>query len=223
MGMRRGVLRCFVPGGHQFPPLRNPSLHMTGPLPIDPNELQVLRRSMHRFATLQLGDAQQAEDAVQEALLGAFKNQQAYAGKASLKTWVFAILKFKIADALRSRHRTESLHAPVGDEDDNADLLELFNHKGMWDADERPAGWGSPAHALESKQFWTVFELCLDGLPPQQSRAFMMREYVGLEAAQVCAELGITSNNLHVTLHRARLRLRECLENRWFATGGAPC
>lgn len=196
---------------------------MTGPLSIDSNELQVLRRSMHRFASLQLGDAQQAEDAVQEALLGAFKNQQAYAGKASLKTWVFAILKFKIADALRSRHRMQSLNTPVGDEDESADLLELFDQKGMWDADERPADWGSPTHSLENKQFWKIFELCLDGLPPQQCRAFMMREYVGLEPGEVCSELGITNNNLHVTLHRARLRLRECLENRWFSTGGAAC
>lgn len=44
----------------------------------------------------------------------------------------------------------------------------------------------------------------------------MMREYVGLDAREVCSEVGITSTNLKVMLHRARLRLRECLEDRWF-------
>ena len=190
---------------------------------LDSNELSALRRSMHRFATLQLGDEQWAEDAVQEALIGAFKNQAAYAGKASLKTWVFAILKHKIADVLRSRQRIDSVNFVVGKEDEEADLLELFDHNGMWDADERPASWGSPTSALEDKQFWRVFEVCLDGLPAQQGRAFLMREYVGLEPSEVCAELDISTSNLHVMLHRARLRLRECLENRWFSRGGATC
>lgn len=191
--------------------------------PMDNEELHALRRSMHRFATLQLGDAQWAEDAVQEALLGAFKNQTTYAGKASLKTWVFAILKNKIADLLRSRQRLVSTQVLVGDADEEADLGELFDHRGMWAADEHPAGWGNPTSALEDKQFWKVFELCLDRLPPQQGRAFMMREYVGLDTGEVCAELGLTSTHLHVVLHRARLRLRECLENRWFVTGAATC
>lgn len=189
----------------------------------DAPEIRELRRSMHRFATLQLGDAQWAEDAVQDALMGAFKNQAAYAGKASLKTWVFAILKHKIADVLRSRQRLGSTQVPVGDADEEADLTELFDQRGMWAADEHPAGWGNPTAALQNKQFWKVFELCLDGLPPQQGRAFMMREYVGLDTSEVCAELGITTTNLHVVLHRARLRLRECLENRWFTAGAAPC
>ncbi|MCY1367808.1 RNA polymerase sigma-70 factor [compost metagenome] len=65
-----------------------------------------------------------------------------------------------------------------------------------------------------------MFELCLEGLPGQQGRVFMMREYIGLDAREICAEVGITSTNLNVMLHRARLRLRECLENRWFAQGG---
>ena len=190
---------------------------------LDSSELGTLRRSMHRFATLQLGDAQSAEDAVQEALMGAFKNQEAYAGKASLKTWVFAILKHKIADVLRSRQRTQSTYVQIGEGDEEADLSELFDSRGHWDSDEHPASWGNPTSSLEDKQFWKVFELCLDGLPPQQGRAFMMREYVGLEPAEVCTALAISTTNLHVMLHRARLRLRECLENRWFTHGGAPC
>ena len=43
-----------------------------------------------------------------------------------------------------------------------------------------------------------------------------MRERLELETAEICAALGITSNNCFVILHRARLGLRVCLENRWF-------
>jgi RNA polymerase sigma-70 factor (TIGR02943 family) len=192
---------------------------------LDSAELSALRGKMVKFASLQLGDPHLAEDAVQEALIAAFKNTAAYAGKASLKTWVFAILKNKITDILRSRQRQRlvSILQPAGDADEEADLSELFNSRGMWEADERPATWGNPTETLQDKQFWTVFELCLDGLPGQQARVFMMREYVGLETPEICSEVGITASNLNVMLHRARLRLRECLEDRWFAQGAASC
>lgn len=187
---------------------------------VDPGELSALRGKMLKFAALQLGDAQLAEDAVQEALLGAFKNTATFAGKASLKTWVFAILKHKITDILRHKQRHVSSQQVVGDADEEADLNELFDARGMWESDERPATWGNPTESLHDKQFWKVFELCLEGLPGQQARVFMMREYIGLDAREICTEVGITSTNLNVMLHRSRLRLRECLENRWFAQGG---
>jgi len=45
----------------------------------------------------------------------------------------------------------------------------------------------------------------------------MMREFVGLDSAEICKAVGLTMTNLHVLLHRARLRLRACLEQHWFA------
>ena len=63
---------------------------------IDAQFLEVLRLQMHKFATQQLSDSDLAEDAVQEALVGALKNVNSFTGRASLKTWVFAILKNKI-------------------------------------------------------------------------------------------------------------------------------
>jgi RNA polymerase sigma-70 factor (ECF subfamily) len=47
-----------------------------------------------------------------------------------------------------------------------------------------------------------------------------MRELIGLEPEEVCKESGISASNYWVTMHRARLRLRECLEQRWFSPGG---
>jgi RNA polymerase sigma-70 factor (ECF subfamily) len=156
---------------------------------VDSTELTALRGKMVKFASMQLGDQQLAEDAVQEALMGAFKNTAAYAGKASLKTWVFAILKNKISDILRQRHRQHlvSTHQQMGDADEDADLSELFNGRGMWESDERPATWGNPTETLQDKQFWKVFELCLEGLPGQQAKVFMMREYVAWMRARSAA------------------------------------
>ncbi len=181
--------------------------------------LEDIRRQMLRFATLQLGDAHQAEDAVQEALIGALKNATSFGGRAALKTWIFAILKNKIADTLRQKQRTVNASSLLREEDEDEDFSELFDRKGFWQPDERPVAWGSPELALREGQFWRVFEACLDGLPPKQARVFMMREFIELDADEICAAVDLTTSNLHVLLHRSRLRLRECIENKWYLEG----
>lgn len=189
----------------------------------DTTFLNDLRRQMLRFAMLQLSNPHLAEDAVQEALLGALKNAGSFAGRAALKTWVFAILKNKIADTLRRKQRLVDASSLLREDDEEEDLSELFDQKGHWLKDERPATWGNPQDALRQSQFWQVFEICLEKLPGSQARVFMMKEFVELDAPEICAAVGITTSNLHVMLHRSRLRLRECLENNWFVKEERAC
>ncbi len=51
----------------------------------------------------------------------------------------------------------------------------------------------------------------------------MMREFVELDTEEICTSLELSVTNLHVILHRARLRLRECMENKWFVEGECEC
>jgi RNA polymerase sigma-70 factor (ECF subfamily) len=187
--------------------------------------LEDLRRQMLKFATLQLNDPDLAEDAVQEALIGALKNARTFRGSAALKTWVFAILKNKIADTLRQRQRlvyAGSLSRAGGDEEDGGEAS-LFDTRGFWHPHERPLDWGDPESSFHQDDFWRVFTACLDGLPPRQARVLMMREFIELDTEEICRSIDMTVTNLHVTLHRARLRLRECLENHWFSGDSRPC
>ena len=197
----------------------------TGATLADPAFLEELRRQMLRFATLQLNDEHLAEDAVQDALIGALKNARSFRGTAALKTWVFAILKNKIADTLRQRQRLVYAGSLLANDEVEEDTItpSLFEIRGAWRNEERPQEWGDPESAFGKAEFWKVFTACLDGLPPRQARVLMMREFVELESDEICATVGITVTNLHVTLHRARLRLRECLENHWFAEGAQSC
>jgi RNA polymerase sigma-70 factor (ECF subfamily) len=191
----------------------------------DAGFLEDLRRQMLKFATLQLNDPDLAEDAVQEALIGALKNARSFRGSAALKTWVFAILKNKIADTLRQRQRlvyAGSLLKAGEDEEDGGEAS-LFDTRGFWQPHERPLDWGDPESSFHQSDFWRVFTACLDGLPPRQARVLMMREFVELETEEICRSVDMTVTNLHVTLHRARLRLRECLEDHWFAGDARPC
>jgi len=65
-----------------------------------------------------------------------------------------------------------------------------------------------------------MMAFCLEKLPPNTARVFVMREVMELESDEICAELTITANNLWVILYRARMALRECLEKNWFEGEG---
>ncbi|MBB3063636.1 RNA polymerase factor sigma-70 [Microbulbifer rhizosphaerae] len=185
----------------------------------DETFLRELREQMHRFASVQLGDAHLAEDAVQEALMGAMKNAHSFGGRSALKSWVFAILKNKIADILRGRNRVVEASSLLREHEGESDFDELFDRRGHWYAQERPAHWADPESAVHDKHFWRIFETCLNHLPVRQARVFMMREFIELESREICEAAQISVSNLNVMLHRARLRLRECLENNWFSRG----
>lgn len=189
------------------------------PLLMDEQFLEGVRRQMLAFATLQLGDSHLAEDAVQEALVGAMKNASSFKGRAAFRTWIFAILKNKIADGLRHKQRMVNVGSLLNAEDEEADFSELFDRQGHWNSNESPRTWANPEESVRELQFWRVFEACLEHLPPKQARAFMLREFIELEAEEICATMELTLSHLHVMLHRARLRLRGCIENNWYLKG----
>jgi len=189
----------------------------------DAEFLEDLRLQMHKFATLQLSDSQLAEDAVQDAFIGALKNAKSFAGRAALKTWVFAILKNKIADILRQKQRLAHVSSLSADDQEESAVAGLFDTNGRWHAAERPANWANPEGSMREGQFWHVFESCLDKLPGNLARVFMMREYIQLESDEICSTVGISVSNLNVIMYRARVRLRECLENHWFMKKEESC
>jgi RNA polymerase sigma-70 factor (TIGR02943 family) len=189
---------------------------MPTPAPTDyEQQLVALRDYLMRFARLQLRNDAWAEDAVSETLLAALAKPQAFQARSQLKTWLVGILKHKIIDALRQRQREVVLDS--GSDDDHADPLEHMAFKTDGHYAEKPAEWGNPERDMQSRQFFEMLEACTEKLPAAQGRLFLMREWLELSSEDICKELSLTPTNLYVQLHRARLRLRECLELNWFA------
>lgn len=174
-------------------------------------EVQALRPQLLRFARHQLRNDDWADDAVSETVLAALEKPQRFGGRSQLKTWLIGILKHKLIDQLR-RHARE-LSTTTEDDEAGLDTL-LFREDGHWR--EAPKDWGDPEHALRQREFFVVLEACIERLPATQGRVFMMREWLELEADEICKQLAISSTNLWVLLHRARMRLRECLQQGWF-------
>lgn len=180
-------------------------------------QVQAQRGALLRYARAQLRNEAWAEDAVSETLLAALEKPQAFAGQSQLRTWLVGILKHKLIDQLRRQSR----EATVLTTDDEADLDEaLFRADGHWR--EAPRDWGDPEHHLRQRQFIEVLEACVEHLPATQGRVFMMREWLELSSDDICKQLSISSTNLWVLLHRARLRLRDCLQQRWFDAKADP-
>ncbi|MFO1305311.1 MAG: sigma-70 family RNA polymerase sigma factor [Burkholderiales bacterium] len=181
-------------------------------------ELERQRSYLMRVARLQLRDNALAEDVVQDTLAAALAASAGFTGKSSVKTWLTGILKHKIVDAIRRKQREPLLASALGDEADLEDFEGLFEADGAWQS--RPSDWGDPEQALSRQQFFDVMQFCLEKLPPNTARVFMMREVMELTSEEICKELTITSNNLWVILYRARMSLRECLEANWFSGAG---
>jgi RNA polymerase sigma-70 factor (ECF subfamily) len=184
------------------------------------SELNSHRAYLLRVARLQLRDEALAEDVVQETLLAALAGA-GFSGRSSLKTWLTGILKHKIVDAIRRKQREPLATAELGNLDAELDIEDfdaLFRANGAWDAP--PSDWGNPEEALERREFLDIMDFCLEKLPANTARVFMMREVMELETDEICKELAITANNLWVILYRARMALRRCLEQNWFAQQG---
>ena len=182
------------------------------------SKLESHRPYLLRVALLQLRDPHLAEDVVQETMLAALQGERGFSGKSSLKTWLTGILKHKIVDAIRHKTRQPTtVHARGRVQHRRFDVL--FDDTGHWE--NPPAEWGNPEANLSRDQFFDVMQICLDQLPANTARVFMMREVMELESDEICQELKITANNLWVMLYRARVALRMCLEQRWFGSNGA--
>lgn len=168
--------------------------------------------ALFRYALFRLQDAQIAEDLVQETFLAALRGKDSFAGRSSVRTWLFGILKHKIIDHIRKISRER----PEEDIETIADLAEKnFDDKGEWKY--QPSQWTTnPGLLFQQQEFWETLQECLSELPPRLNRAFTLRELDGLSAEEVCKILKVTPTNGGVMLHRARMRLRECLEINWF-------
>lgn len=169
--------------------------------------------ALFRFAMLRVKDTNVAEDLVQETFLSALKGIERFKGGSSLRTWLVGILKHKIIDHFRkNRSEMSATDLTALENETPEERLERAQSSGASAGD-----WiGTPDNLLENKEFWSVFRTCLEGLPETHRRAFALREFDGVKGDEICKILGITSTNLWVILHRARRKLRGCLQANWF-------
>jgi len=168
--------------------------------------------AMFRFAMLRVRNRDLAEELVQEAMLAGFKARHQYSGQAAERTWLIQILRNKIADHYR-RRQGEIPATDVAGGDESLD--DFFTERGT--PRVKPGKWDlDPGAMLEREDFLRVLSQCLEALPQRQADVFAMKVLDGRSTEEVTGILAVTKTNLGVLLHRARMKLRTCIETNWF-------
>jgi RNA polymerase sigma-70 factor (TIGR02960 family) len=157
------------------------------------------------------GSAHDAEDALQETLLSAWKDLRRFEGRASIRTWLYRIATHRCLNALRSaRRRPQTDWPPPGfdlpEPSGPNEVTWLEPHpdaflQGLGDVDHGPEAAYQAREAI-SLAFVTALQL----LPPRQRAALILRNVLGFRASEVAQILGITEESVTSALKRAGKR-----------------
>jgi RNA polymerase sigma-70 factor (TIGR02943 family) len=170
--------------------------------------------SLFNYAILRVNDREAARDLVQETFLSALQNVSTFKGESTEKTWLFAILKNKIID--RYRKSAAGKEVPTAGEPEGFDLEDFFERDGEWQKEARPLDWSDTPHDdYRSREFLGVLQKCLARLKDDWRTLFTLKYIDELDSEEICKELGLTSSNYWVIMHRAKLVLRQCVEKNW--------
>jgi RNA polymerase sigma-70 factor (ECF subfamily) len=168
------------------------------------------RRALTGHCYRMLGSAAEAEDAVQETMLRAFRSLDRFEGRASLKTWLYRIATNVCLDALSERKfRARPMEeGPLGTVDDP--LVE--RPRSHWlepISDERvlPANADPAELTMLRQSVRLAFVAALQHLPPRQRAALLLTEVLGFSAAEAAETLDTTVASVNSALQRARATL----------------
>ena len=173
----------------------------------DHEAVETLFRRYHRplfqTALRVLGNTEDAEDALQDGLLSAYRNLKRFEGRSQFSTWLTRIV---INAALMRRRSAKARPAISLDEPPREDELP---------ATERFADDGlTPEQVFANTEIREMLSENLDQLSPLLRTAFLLREVQGSSTGEAAKKLGVTENTLKARLWRARHQLAERLGRR---------
>lgn len=159
-----------------------------------------------------LGDEHAAQDAVQDALLSAFRALHEFTGQSQLSTWLHRIVVNSALMKLRTRKRKPECSLES--------LLPQFLEDGH--QLDPAAPWTVSAESLlESDETRRLVRESIAALPDLFRTVIVLRDIEQLPTEETAALLGVTESVVKTRLHRARLALRGLLDRR--LKGASPC
>jgi len=153
--------------------------------------------SFYRCALRVLGNRDDAEDAVQEALLAAYKHLHQFRGQSQMSTWLTTIVCNCARMQLRKRAR--QIHMPLDEQ--IGEKQRYFISERL--ADPRP----SPEDAFRSSELTARLRKCTTLLSPSLRRTFQLRVVDGLSVLETAQVLGVPQGTVKARLARARAKI----------------
>ncbi|MFB4296149.1 sigma-70 family RNA polymerase sigma factor [Actinomadura sp. NTSP31] len=166
------------------------------------------RRELQVHCYRMVGSYDDSEDLVQETLLKAWRNREAFEGRSSPRTWLYTIATNACLDFLRRNERRPQRYAPSPVPPSNDVTAPPFL---PW---LQPFPDDPEAAAETSETMELVFLAAIQHLPPKQRAVLIMRDVLGLPAADTATALDLTVASVNSALQRARPALRDRLPER---------
>lgn len=181
-------------------------------MPVDILSLDAHRPALMGHCYRMLGSTFDADDAVQETMVRAWKSIDRFEERSSVRTWLYRIATNVCLDALtdRSRRSRPMEEGPVGSVDDNLDVrprthwLEPIPDAQVIAADDDPLEQAAMRQSIR-----LAFVSALQHLPPRQRAALLLADVVGWSAAEIADGLETSVPAINSALQRARATLAE--------------
>lgn len=168
----------------------------------DANAFGVLVRRyqdrLYRTVARLVDNAEDARDVVQESFLHAYQALDSFKGDALFFTWLYRIAVNAAISQRRKRKAALSIHATFG------------GQGGVEPSD--PSERNRPGHALEQAEREHSIRSALRRLSPEHQAVLVMKEMDGKKYEEIASALGVPVGTVRSRLHRARLELRELLQ-----------
>jgi RNA polymerase sigma-70 factor (ECF subfamily) len=182
-------------------------------MPLDVADLETHRPALTGHCYRMLGSPFDAEDAVQETLVRAWRNADRFEGRSSVRTWLYKIATNVCLDQLssKSKRMRPMEERAVGTIDDPLDTLPRTHWlEPIPDAAAIPADDDPLAQAMLRQSIRLAFVAALQHLPPRQRAALILTEVLGWSAAEAaeCLETSIASINSALQRARATVAAR---------------
>ena len=171
-----------------------------------------------RWATFKTNNKEVAEDLIQETFLAALKGLDGFKNESNPKTWLTAILNNKILDYHRYRLKNIVISSTKNDNTESEALFNnLFDNYDNWQRPKRPMPWSTePENLLDNTEFQITLKNCMSELPEIWLSAVQLKYTDEKNAKEICQELNISTTNYWQLIHRAKLKIRTCLDANWF-------
>ena len=173
-------------------------------------QLEQHRTALTGHCYRMMGSAVDADDAVQETMVRAWRALDRFDGRASLRTWLYRIATNVCLDMLsqRSRRARPMEAGPQGTVDDNLEALPRTHWlEPIPDARSIPADEDPARIAVLRQSIRLAFVAALQHLPPRQRAALILTEVLGWSAAEVAESLDTSVASVNSALQRARATL----------------
>ena len=167
------------------------------------------RRELQVHCYRMLGSLEDAEDALQDTLLAAWRGLGAFEGRASLRTWLYQVATRRCLDARRAagRRPAKAWDVPHVEPPEPTRLGEVVWLQPYPDA--LIDGLAEPGARYElAESVSLAFVTACQLLPPRQLAALLLRDVLGFSAAEVAAMLDVTLDAANSALKRARAGLQ---------------